>query len=371
MPTTTHEPTPTARPPRRPGRSAAAPLLAAVAVLAVIATAVAARELGRPDDEGATAPGSTDTSPSASTPASTPAEPEEPAEPGIDVPVAVGLDLHVGGEQVPGRWYAASGRGTRWIALRDDRTWWWGFDAEPRRMDGEIDQPPVMSPGGGYVADVLTGTDGGWSLSGFDTEWGGEGLGGIDLPQGPRVGPPPRAIAVTDDGLVVAGGPTFQWLWRPLVDGRTVDLAETAPGQAVISSTDAGLVVNAGQYDRTDGQQGEPYLARIAEDGTLTRLASLPTHDVLEAGEQWVAWVPPGTVGGEASGTGELQVQRRDGTDAGVLTAPAGWLFMAPGFRWESADRLLALVVSRDGQHEALVRCRPETELCEAVEPAG
>src|SRR5690242_19681556 len=59
--------------------------------------------------------------------------------PGPDLPVAVGLDLYVGGEQVPGRWYTAAGRGTHWVALRDDGTWWWGYDAEPQRIDGEID----------------------------------------------------------------------------------------------------------------------------------------------------------------------------------------------------------------------------------------
>jgi hypothetical protein len=300
------------------------------------------------------------------------AEPTEgQAEQPMDVlPVAVGGDLHVGGHQVPGRWYTADGRGTHWVALREDRTWWWGFDEEPQRIDGQVDQSVVISPGGGYTAHVLTEQDGSWLLVGADTEWAGEGFGGVDLPRGSS-NPPPRAVAVTDDGLVVAGGPRFQWLWRPLVDNATVDLAETAPGQVVVGSTDAGLVVNEGRYDRTDGQQGAPYLATIHGDGTLTRLGPLPTHDVLEAGEQWIAYVPPGTVGGEASGVPELQVQRRDGSGAGVLTAPDGWVFRAPGFRWESADELLAVLVSGDGRDEALARCRPDTGACEVVLPAG
>lgn len=292
----------------------------------------------------------------------------EPAgAPATDLPVAVDLDLYVAGKQVPGRWYTAAGRGTHWVALRDDRTWWWGYDEEPQRIDGRIDQSVVISASGGYTAHVQTGPGDGWTLVGADTEWAGEGFGAVDLPRTP-MDPPPRAVAVTDDGLVVAGGPDFQWLWRPLVDGATVDLAETAPGQVVLGGTDAGLLVNDGAYDRTDGTQGAPYLARLAADGTLARLGPVPTHDALEASAQWLAYVPPGTIGGEASGTPELQVQRRDGSGAGVLAAPDGWLFVAPGFRWETADRLLALLVRRDGQFEALARCRPDAESCEVVD---
>jgi hypothetical protein len=297
-------------------------------------------------------------------------EPDPGGSPDTHLPVAVALDLHVGGEQVAGRWYTVAGRGTHWIGLRDDRTWWWGYDAEPQRIDGEIDQPPAISADGGHVAHVRTEPDHRWTLVGADTEEGGEGLGAVDLPPG-AMSPPPRAIAVTAAGLVVAGGPDFQWLWRPLVDGATVDLAETAPGQVVLGATDAGLVVNEGTYGRTDATQGAPYLAVLADDGTLTRLGPLPTHDVLVADEEWVAYVPPGTVGGEASGTVELQVQRRDGSDAGALTAPEGWQFLAPGFRWESPGQLLALLVSWTGQTEGLARCRPDTLACELVHVAG
>ena len=295
---------------------------------------------------------------------------EQPEQPTDVLPVAVGGDLRVGGHQVPGRWYAADGRGTHWVALREDRTWWWGFDEEAQPIDGQIDQSVVISPSGGYTAHVLTEQDGSWLLVGADTEWGGEGFGGVPLPRDGS-DPPPRAVAVTDDGLVVAGGPRYQWLWRPLVDNATVDLAETAPGQVVVGSTDAGLVVNEGRYDRTDGQQGAPYLATLDSDGVLTRLGALPTHDVLEAGERWIAYVPPGTVVGEAPGAPELRVQRRDGSAAGVLTAPDGWVFRAPGFGWESADQLLAVLTAGDGQGERLVRCRPDTETCEVVLPAG
>ena len=62
------------------------------------------------------------------------------------------------------------------------------------------------------------------------------------------------------------------------------------------------------------------------------------------------------------------QVQRLDGSSAGVLTAPEGWRFAAPGFQWETPDRLLALLVSPDESDRALARCRPDTQSCELVD---
>ena len=342
---------------RRPalrGTAVAAATGVAVCALAMT-TACAPRDVGEDADRAVA--GATASPPTAE------AESGEP--PGV--PVSVDGQLLVGGDRVPGRWYAARGLGTHWVAQRDDGSWWWGYDAEPQRIDGRIEQSAVISPRGGYVAQVLTAPDHAWTLVGADTEEGGEGFGAVDLPRG-SMSPPPRAVAVTDDALVVAGGPRFQWLWRPLEDGATVDLAETAPGQVVVGSTDAGLVINEGRYDRTDATTGAPYLARLSADGTLTRLGPVPTHDVLEATEQWVAYLAPGTIGGETWGAPELLVQRRDGSDEGVLTAPDGWIFAAPGFRWETADRLLVVLRSTDGQTEALARCRPDTESCDPVD---
>lgn len=279
-----------------------------------------------------------------------------------DAPVVVNGALYVGGDRVPGRWFDVEGSGSHWVGRRDDGSWWWGYDTRPQQLERAMDQPPAISPDADYIARVLSEA-GGAMLVGADTKEDGEGFGGVRLP-GAALDPAPRAVAVTDGGLVVAGGADFQWLWRPLVDGGTVDLAQTAPGQVVIGNTGAGLIVNEGEYNATDGTQGQPYLAVLSEAGTLRRLRTVPTHDILEASEQWLAYVPPGTVGGEASAATELQVQRVDGQGTGVLTPPEGWLFVAPGFHWEADDRLLGLVVTESGGDEALVRCRPDPASC-------
>lgn len=347
---------PSAPPGRSRWQSAAPLLVAAAVVVAVLATVLTMLSMSGPDRvEPVPAPSPTPTADDG---------PVSRAAP--EAPVVVSGALFVGGERVPGRWGGVEGSGTHWVGVRIDGSWWWGFDAQPQVMEGAMDQPPVVSPSGGYEARILS-EGSGRLLVGADTEYGGEGFGGVDLP-GAVQDPKPRVAAVTDDGLVVARGADFQIVWRPLVDGEVVDLAETAPGEVVIGNTAAGLIVIKGTYLGADATQGEPYLARLSPDGTLERLGPVPTHDVLEASEQWLAWVPPGTVGGEASAATELRVQRLDGSSDGLLTPPDGWLFVAPGFQWETDDRLLGLVVTQDGGDEGLVRCRPEPAACVLVD---
>ncbi|MCW2813947.1 MAG: hypothetical protein JWN84_1402 [Nocardioides sp.] len=335
---------------------AAPALVAAAVVITVLVTALTLLTTGGPD-RGEPAPAEPPTT-------STTTDDGSVSDAAPEAPVVVSGVLYVGGQQVPGRWTDVRGSGTHWMGQRADDSWWWGYDARPQRLEGTMYQPPVISPDAGYVGRVIS-DGGGAMLVGSDTEEGGEGFGGVDLP-GAGLDPAVRAVAVTDDGLVVVAGTLFQRLWRPFVDEQTIDLAQTEPGQVVIGNTAAGLIVNAGD-NAVDGTQGEPYLARLSEDGTLTRIAAVPTHDVLEASEQWLAHVPPGTVGGEASAARTLRVQHVDGTASSVLTPPAGWLFVAPGFRWESDDRLLALVVTEDGGDESLVRCRPDVASCVLV----
>jgi hypothetical protein len=332
--------------------------------ITTIGAAVALQACGGPAADHSAQPAAVRSTPSP-TPSRTPEAPPATWSDQPGLPVEVGGDLWVGGEQVPGEWWGVEGRGTRWIGIRLDRTSWWGDDAQPRRMEGEVDQGPAISASGRYLAYVV-GEGREWTLVGVDTYQGGDGTWTVELPH-QRMSPSPRAVAVTDDGLVVVGGPRFQWVWRPLVDGATVDLARTAPGQAVVGGTGAGLVVNEGRYDRTDGAQGAPYLARIAEDGSLQRLGPVPTHDAMEASGQWLAYALPGTLGGEVWGPDALQVQRLDGSDSGVVAAPENWRFNPSDMQWETADELLVVLVSQDGD-EALARCRPDRRTCTLVD---
>ena len=112
-------------------RTAVPMLVAAVAVVAVLAGVITVRSWAG-QDRANPAP-SRDPS---HTPTGTQAVAEPVSIDVVDEPVSVGGDLFVGGEQVQGRWYHAEGRGTHWIALREDRTWWCGYDGLPQPIDG-------------------------------------------------------------------------------------------------------------------------------------------------------------------------------------------------------------------------------------------
>lgn len=333
-----------------PRRFAWQPALVAAAVLLVV-LGVAATILGLGDRtvQPAPSPGPTEATERLSRAAPT-------------MPYVVGDRLYVDGEQVPGSWSSVDGTSTGWVGIREDGSYWWGYDAEPQAMEGQMDQPPVVSPGGGFIARVVV-EEGQGVLNGFDTRPAGEGFGlGVEVPAVVQ-GIYSRAAAVTDDGLVVGSGADFQEVWRPLEDGGVVQLADTAPGQVVLTNTVAGLVVVEGRYDSADGTQGDPYLADLSGDGTLTRLHDLPNFDLLVASEEWVAWIGPGALGGETLTVDRLQVQRLDGGDASELSAPDGFVFRPVDLVWEEADRLLARVVDGSGG-ERMVRCSPVAQEC-------
>jgi hypothetical protein len=344
------------------------PLLVAAAVVLIALAAVAgvlARTGGDDEIQPAPSPSPTVATDGATEGTSTP-EPLSTAPPSI--PYVVGDRLYVAGQQVAGNdWAWVKGTDTGWVAARfegGDTTYWWGDSAEPQRIDGFMNQPPTVSPGGGYWAGVLDqGNDG--QLTGADTASGGEGFGGIPIDVLVR-GVYTSVAAVTDEGLVITGGEGPQTLWRPLVDGQTVDLAQTAPDQVVLGDTEAGLlVVDAASVDNLDGgRYGDVYLADLSADGRITRLGPAPNHDALAAGGSWFSWVEAGATGGELDAIGELRVQRLDGSDPGTLTPPEGWMFRPSAGAWEDNDTLVTVVVEDAGQAERMVRCRPATQEC-------
>jgi hypothetical protein len=276
------------------------------------------------------------------------------------VPYILGNRLYVDGQQVPGEWWTVQGTGTRWVASAagPDGGYWWGYDAEPQRIEGQLNQPPSLSPNGRYQASVLD--DGQGTLVGADTDPGGEGFGGVPV-AAESGGVYTRVSAVTDDGLVIATGNRISLLWRPLVDGKTVDLTETAPGWVVVDNTAAGVVV--------EDAAGERYLAEISADGEITPLQQVPDQNEggPVASTQWLVWPDPEAVGGEVTGVAELQVQRVGGEDVTTVSPPRGWEFAVETWTWEDDDHLVARVV--DGRdREQMTRCSPVSGECVLLE---
>ncbi|GAA2145489.1 hypothetical protein GCM10009844_20270 [Nocardioides koreensis] len=284
------------------------------------------------------------------------------------VPYVLDQHLYVGGAQVPGTWWSVQSGDAGWLALRTDNTWWWGRDAEPMAIEARLDVPPVLSPDGKYVGEVLA-DNGRGTLSGFDTGFNGEGLGGVPIDLGdPQDGSTVRVRAVTDDGRVIAQGTNTAVLWLPLVDNSTVDLSETAPGQQVLANTPAGLIVNDGAAGAVDATVGEPYLAQLSDTGELTRIGPVPNHDdlLVSPGGTWLAWTPAGTTGGEITAIPTLRTQAVDGSRQATLSAPDGWAFRVRAWAWEDDDRLVSPVV-RDGA-ERMARCSVRAARCVLVD---
>jgi len=352
------------------------PLLVAAAVVLIVAGAVAVVAIPRDGQELGPAPPSpsrTKSEPSPPSPSRTESEPSPSrTEPVVTIPTTAPTvpyvleqRLYVDGEQVPGTWWSVDGGDAGWLAQRTDYTWWWGRGTETNEMTGSYDVPPVISPNGRYVAEVLI-DNGEGVVTGFDTGPGGEGLGSVPVDLGdPQDGSAVFIRAVTNDGKVIAQGTNTRLLWLPLAGNGTVDLTVTAPGQLILDSTAAGLVVND-EAGGIEPAEGEPYLAKISDDGELTRIGAVPPHDsvVVSPGAVWLAWTPAGSTGGEVTSIPKLEAQTVDGTQQATLTAPDGWGFRVRAWVWEDDDYLVSPVVSdRDGG-ERMARCSAQTARC-------
>ncbi len=352
----------------RPSSRLRAPLLVAVAAaLAVGIPVLVVSQHG--DDEPEPAARST------GAPTTTaPADDDSVSEAPPTVPFVIDGRLTVDGERVPGEFDSVEFRDDVWIAHARDGSWWSGGPGlDPGPIGAELEQPPVISPGGGFVA-LVDVSDGKARLSGFDTQPAGEGFGQapIDLPR-TEDGVPIRVRAVTDDGDVVVQGRRTSLVWRAQVgDQRTViDLAETAPDQQVLAATPAGLLVVDGMD--SDPQSVEPYLADLSTDGRLERTAAIPRYDDLgiSPGGTWLLFSPPGTLGGEVSAVDTLTTLPVAGGDEVVLRAPEGGGFAVGTWAWED-DRTLVAVLLPDGDLPPLpVRCDVTLAECRALALPG
>lgn len=305
---------------------------------------------------------STSTGPTTTSPPSTePAGPVPTGEPSL--PYILGGDLHVDGKTVAGGpyWQVRSGP-QAWIAVDTSGHWWWGRGAKPMRIEASIDDVPVISGNGKYVG--VTSLPNG--ITGFDTGFSGEGFGGHALDLGNRQnGTQVTVRAVTDDGLVIAQGGDTSVLWRPLIDGRLVDLSDSAPDQQVVAGAAGGLVVTDGFEDTAPA-----YLASIDEDGELTKLGDLPASDSLVTSPdgQSIVYTPIGTLGGEVRSVHTLGAQRLDGSGRSTLQLPGSWDFEVSSWVFEDDDYVVAAATSAK-QGERMARCRVADATCVLIGP--
>ena len=339
------------------------PLLAAAAVVlvaGVLALVLARHDGGSP--QPAPAPGLDQVSRSAPT-----------------VPYVLAQRLYVDGAQVPGTWAPGTveSRRGQWIAMQVDGTWWSGGPGrDTGRIDARLDQPPVISPKGRYVAFVDT-SGGTASLTGFDTDPAGEGFGAAPIDPRTEDGVPLGVRAVTDDGDVIVQLAGTSLMWRAQTgDGQeVVNLGETAPDQVVLQATAAGLVVVDGSSGASDATSTEPYLADVSPDGRLTRRATLPTYDDLDVspGGAWLVRSPAGTLGGEVGSVPSLEAQPVGHGDGVALDAPRGWGFAVGTWQWEDDRSFVSVLLPADGAEGAtrLARCDVALDACRLLSAPG
>ncbi len=344
-----------AAPPRTKGHWQ--PPLVAAAVVAIVTGAVAVGAVTRDGKEREPErPSASQTAPVVTIPTTPPS-----------VPYVLDKRLYVDGERLPGTWWYVYVGDAGWLAGRPDGTWWWGRGPKPNEIPGYHAIPPVISPNGRYIAEVHT-ENGEGVLTAIDTRAGGEGLGRlpVDIRDGTD-GTTVHIRAVTNDGKVIVQGSKTSLLWLPLAGNDTVDLTVTAPGQWILGDSPAGLIVTAGVGDENDGQVGEPYLAQISDAGELARIGPVPAHNdiVVSPGAEWLAWVTPGSLGGEVEAVGSLEVERVDGSQQSTLTPPDGWSFSVHAWVWEDDDHLVSVVIREGGERgERMARCSPQLARC-------
>ncbi|MGD9959421.1 hypothetical protein [Nocardioides sp.] len=346
------------------------PLLVAAAVVLILAGTV----LVVTNDRGGREP---QPAPSPTLPTSTlpsPTEPDAairiPTTP-PSVPYVLDQQLYVGGEQVPGSWWSVEGTAQGWLAQRADGTWQWGRGQRVEDFTLPLPVPPVISPNGRYLAYITREGDKD-IVTGFDTSFSGEGMGGIGIDPGdPQDGSTVTVRAVMNDGRVLVQGTDTALLWLPFVDTTTVDLSRTAPDQQILDGTATGLLATDGSDGTIDGTQGSPYLAEISNDGLLTPTAPLPNFSgdlIVSPDGQRLVWASPDALGGEVTAIGTLQSQNIDGTGRAILTAPDGWGFRVMDWVWEDDDFVVSAVLADGDTAERMARCSVRTGRCVLVQ---
>jgi hypothetical protein len=260
------------------------------------------------------------------------------------VPFRFGDSLMVGGRPVSRGWANVKQAGGVWVGQRFDDTWWWGTGAEPQPIDDGVILQPHLSPDGSRLAFATTERGGRLSL--IDTRTGDlindlwSELNGFGV------------TAVTNDGRVILSNGGKELLWLAATGDETVGRQVTVPGQSVLGSTSAGLIV------QEDG--GEVFLGTIDDSGVITRLSTLPSDQVVvNPSGSWLAY--GGSWGGESTTIPYVTAQPLDGSRKLEFRTPGRGELLA--LTWESDDLLLA-EIHIEGDQAAMARCSVREERC-------
>lgn len=279
------------------------------------------------------------------------------------VPYVFDGRLYVGGERLPGSWWALDQAGRAWVAQRDDGTWWWGTGAETHAISGTVILRPRLSPDGKLLAVSTTTQEGGQVLL-IDTRSGET----VNALQTEATGPgDPNAlgvVAVTEDTRntqVFLQSDSRRLMWLAAEGDETVDLENTAPDQWVKGSTTAGLIVLDGTRE---GERDALYLGKASGSGTLDRLRTLPGEDVeVNPSGTWLGH--GGVWGGESQTIPEITAQTVDGSRQLTLQPPDDRQLLL--IAWEDDDLLLA-ELHTDGSPTGLARCSIREENCLVID---
>ena len=348
-------------PPRRP--TWAPPLAAAAVVLIVLVTLVGVLRDGGGTPQPAPQPTEVITDDA------TESVPQEVPTGPPTVPYVLDRVVHVGEKSFPG-YDSVDGTSRGWVTVKPPFVWAWSNGAAPDQLDVAVEQPPVVSPNGEYLAYITTEGE----MNGFETAPDGEGMGlPVPVPVRDEDGVGTRIGAVTEDGWVIASGRGVGVLWRPFDGAAPVDLTRTAPGQLVWQATQAGLVVVDGSGDARDPSgdnrvagDGRVYLADVTPEGEMVPIADLPHFGIADVSGDWVAWVPAEQISGDVREYDEIRVRRLDDHAEDVLSPPPGWRFENTQFTFEDTQFLVARV--SDGQRQRMVRCSPALLECVLLE---
>ncbi len=260
------------------------------------------------------------------------------------VPYSFGGRLYVGGTRVPGSWGGVKHAGGVWVGIGPDKNYWWGSGAEPRPLGSWA----LLSPDGNSLVGGTMVNDELW-LSLIDTRTG-------DLVNELLVTEPDRfeIAGVTDDRRVIFANNGKDSLWLAAAGDETVGIPVTMPGQRVLESTSAGLIVEEESSEAL-------HIATVDDSGVLTLHGIIPRELVMvfNRSGSWAAY--GGHWGGDIPTIPHVTAESLDGNRKLKLQPPDGGQLIV--MTWEDDDLLLA-EMHTDGVATGLARCSIREERC-------